>query len=708
MDGVGLGRIAEPGKPEMVACQCLPVPETDDRQTNITVSCPHGRVQTENRFIPHLANHYAHYLAVDHQQNKITAHRLHTFNLQVSEETVELHLKGDHVNKTYRWRFGTNGMLDISAVDLAVAGYAALHILERACDDCERLKVIHYNEGKVKCPCLECGCNVEFGTVHTPISKDATDFIANTHPGGQNTGVRNKHQYFTAWKTWLADRENDTKELYGNTISTRWEGPKVVLVEMDKVTVTRAEHRVTREDGKWQIKVHGRPYSAQPLVKPHSSWEGGIATSLLPRRMHGDYSHMGGVRSPTRLWNVSSERVEKGTDQPYAAVSYVWSEYTDAKLRQVLAETAAQIGIMYFWVDRWCIRQSDEAEKAREIPMMGNYYSHAVATVILVDTIDRKVRGEVDSYYKAMDRNQLNDLRALADDIAKSSWVKRVWTFQEGWVGRNPIIRTKYQWIDAELVEMSIWATGSIPTDNHYLLTPGAISLAGGTVSGGGNIETGNGLSLNRTWFAAGSAMPTGCRMKKMANLSEAMYSARGRQATIEEDHIYGLLAATQDGEKIEVKYGIGIATVLDEQLKMSRLDTSMLSATTRRQDGSWQPCFKNGIPAMELISGAKMQWHSGGGVYIAANLVQVDERTMTDLKNNQQSTASDRLRVPPGTYLMVIGDKPEEITSALFLTGSELSDFNFYQDKEGASRIVVPLAIRLQMKAYEKRWTVR
>lgn len=97
---------------------------------------------------------------------------------------------------------------------------------------------------------------------------------------------------------------------------------------------------------------------------------------------------------------------------------------------------------------------------------MGDYYLSAAATVIVVDVIDQKIRGEVESCYKALSRHQLYDLLALADKIAKSSWAKRVWTFQEEWAGRNPIIKTKHQYIDAELVELA-----TLAADGPTLLT---------------------------------------------------------------------------------------------------------------------------------------------------------------------------------------------------------------------------------------------
>jgi len=683
---------------EMVACQCLK--EAGSCQSKVVVSCPHKHIQVGHK--------YAYFLAVDHKQNTVRGHRLDTFKLQVSDHRVELCLEGDHVNKTYRWLFGANGELHIPMLDRAVAGYAALHTLLGECKDCTRWKAVHDNGGKLECQCLECECNMVFTTIHAPISHDATDFVANTHPGGQNVSFEYYSQDLATWKTWLADRANGSKALYANTISTRWKGAKVVLVEMDKVMVTNSANNITSIDGKWQVKVHNATYS--PKLKDHSPWEGTVANSILPRKCRGYHDYKGTTKRPKILWNASTQRLEEVTE-PYAAVSYVWSEYTDAALRHALLGIAAQIDIDYFWVDRWCIRQDDEAERAEEIVKMRDYYSGAAATVIVVDAIDQKIRGEVESCYKALSRPQVYDLLALADQIANSSWAKRVWTFQEGWVGRNPIIKTKHQCIDAELVELATLAAGRPHImDDHYLVTPGGINFAGGTVSGGCSGETANGLLIYRTWFGGGSAMPIGCWAHNKGSVSEAIDMARGRRATVEEDYIYGLLAAVQDGTQVEVKYGIGLKAVLEQLLKKGMLNTAMLSARTKRLDECWQPCFGDGIPPLQSILGAMMQWHDGGKVNIAAILVRVDERTITCLTNYQQFTApsswTGSWQIPSGNYLLVLPDEPQISNFCLFLTGRVISKFNFQKDE--ASRKLVPREIVSQLKALEKRWAVR
>jgi hypothetical protein len=101
----------------------------------------------------------------------------------------------------------------------------------------------------------------------------------------------------------------------------------------------------------------------------------------------------GREKSPSRLWNASTQCLEEEVHGSYAAVSYVWSDYMDIMLRDILSKPATQIGIEYFWVDWWCIKQDDERDKAAEIPRMADYYSRAAHTIILADMVDSRVRG---------------------------------------------------------------------------------------------------------------------------------------------------------------------------------------------------------------------------------------------------------------------------------------------------------------------------
>ncbi|KAI5917148.1 hypothetical protein F4810DRAFT_697736 [Camillea tinctor] len=87
----------------------------------------------------------------------------------------------------------------------------------------------------------------------------------------------------------------------------------------------------------------------------------------------------------TRLYDAN-DRIEKSGLHPehYIALSYCWREWEDDDaLKNKLAGLSERLKIRYFWVDRWCVDQEDEVDKAREIHRMGEYYMGASACLVL-------------------------------------------------------------------------------------------------------------------------------------------------------------------------------------------------------------------------------------------------------------------------------------------------------------------------------------
>lgn len=85
-------------------------------------------------------------------------------------------------------------------------------------------------------------------------------------------------------------------------------------------------------------------------------------------------------------------------DSPsFTALSYVWGTYSPephyvlcdnvpievtSNCLSALKSLGRKLGTVSIWVDAICINQSDQAEKSRQIPLMGSIYS--VATVVYV------------------------------------------------------------------------------------------------------------------------------------------------------------------------------------------------------------------------------------------------------------------------------------------------------------------------------------
>lgn len=83
---------------------------------------------------------------------------------------------------------------------------------------------------------------------------------------------------------------------------------------------------------------------------------------------------------PTRLYDAK-DLIDKEGVHPGC---YLDEWVDEALLKTRLRELAQQLGICYFWVDRWCVRQGDLNEKASEIHRMGEYYRGASACVVLL------------------------------------------------------------------------------------------------------------------------------------------------------------------------------------------------------------------------------------------------------------------------------------------------------------------------------------
>jgi hypothetical protein len=149
----------------------------------------------------------------------------------------------------------------------------------------------------------------------------------------------------------------------------------------------------------------------------------------------------------------------------YIALSYVWgSTKVDAiDSKESLLSTAPktitdimalaeQLGILYIWVDIYCIPQDDEHRKRALINKMGLIYSCATLTVIAaagenpeyglpgVGTTKRKHATTilVGSKLFAISRD-------VQRELAASKWNSRGWTYQEALLSRRRLVFTDSQ-----------------------------------------------------------------------------------------------------------------------------------------------------------------------------------------------------------------------------------------------------------------------
>ncbi len=172
------------------------------------------------------------------------------------------------------------------------------------------------------------------------------------------------------------------------------------------------------------------------------------------RRYAAESSEPRGIK----LIDCETRHVIQAQSQKYVALSYVWGlaaldpgyddRVKDGRMPDVLLKTiedailaTMKLGYRYLWIDRYCIDQDNEEEKAGQIIQMNPIYRHAEVTLIAlagedpryglpgVSTIPRthqpraQIRG-----------TQLASVLARPElAIEQSKWGERGWTYQEGY-----------------------------------------------------------------------------------------------------------------------------------------------------------------------------------------------------------------------------------------------------------------------------------
>ncbi|KAK0732280.1 heterokaryon incompatibility protein-domain-containing protein, partial [Lasiosphaeris hirsuta] len=152
--------------------------------------------------------------------------------------------------------------------------------------------------------------------------------------------------------------------------------------------------------------------------------------------------------------------------QPYATLSYVWGGepaplFTAAldipqlppTIQDTIALTVA-LGIGHLWIDRYCISQQSDAEKAEQLPKMDLIYNLSEVTIINADGEGTKLglAGMMGQPRKTRQPQTRIGTRLLAStprhasfDIRTSIWWSRGWTYQEGVLARRRVVFTQGQ-----------------------------------------------------------------------------------------------------------------------------------------------------------------------------------------------------------------------------------------------------------------------
>jgi hypothetical protein len=155
----------------------------------------------------------------------------------------------------------------------------------------------------------------------------------------------------------------------------------------------------------------------------------------------------------------------------YLALSYVWGKMVQrscavgSKIGRVAGtiedaiEATRMLGMQYLWVDSLCIDQRESAHKAGQIKLMSAIYRGAFATIVALSgrcaesglprVVHRRKRYP-DVVFPQLNCN-LNDqvlgttMPTLKQQISRSPWAKRAWTYQEGLLSSRCLYFTQHQ-----------------------------------------------------------------------------------------------------------------------------------------------------------------------------------------------------------------------------------------------------------------------
>ncbi|KAI8931229.1 hypothetical protein NX059_011577 [Plenodomus lindquistii] len=184
------------------------------------------------------------------------------------------------------------------------------------------------------------------------------------------------------------------------------------------------------------------------------------------RTQHGDACKRRVAREPVtrgfRLIDCTKETPvveEKPWGTPYVALSYVWGS-TPADLvdwpKTILdaVEVTKQLGMIYIWVDRLCINQSDPDEKSYLIAKMTTIYEEADFTIVAaagtgashgLPGVLKTPRSPQPNYYLDSGSHLISILPDPRRELLNSPYWTRGWTYQEGVLSNRHLVFTPHQ-----------------------------------------------------------------------------------------------------------------------------------------------------------------------------------------------------------------------------------------------------------------------
>lgn len=261
----------------------------------------------------------------------------------------------------------------------------------------------------------------------------------------------------------------------------------------------------------------------------------------------------------TRLVRIQSGEIEPHSindETPrYLAISHTWADSlfpAGVPFLKTLGSSAVHSlshtefqDVAYCWVDTLCIDQTDEEDKQRQIPLMGLIYGNAQVVAIVteyplglsqerIDSVTASVQGAIDmsmnsswtedgKRWSVNEKNRLRLKRAMEclEVFTRPAWGSRVWTLQEFILAKRTI------WIGGDLQPLRI-------DEKLFLAIPDVCDY----------------LSIEECLIPKFEKLY--CQFQGMASAhlrlidpTRVMELLGNRQATVPEDEVYGLMAAS-------------------------------------------------------------------------------------------------------------------------------------------------------------------
>lgn len=260
----------------------------------------------------------------------------------------------------------------------------------------------------------------------------------------------------------------------------------------------------------------------------------------------------------TRLVHLQSGKIEEypiDRMPAYVAVSHAWADGLfppGVSFRAAIGSKALDTlsctqykSIPYCWVDTLCIDQNDPLDKERQIPLMGDIYGRAEVVVIVtresfgltqgyIDTVTAAVQEAVDmstddpwmigtqGWIKSpKNLNSLKQAMDMLEPFTRPTWLSRVWTMQEF------ILAKRTLWVGSDLKPLHV-------EEKLFQAVPDVCDTLA--------IEERFGGKYRKIYS---HLMGMASAFLKTIEPTRVMELLGNRTATIPEDEIYGLMAAS-------------------------------------------------------------------------------------------------------------------------------------------------------------------